>query len=92
MGIHDVALMEGISQSVRALLAKLDPNAQDMKVVASLWSGAKAKSRWSSYVEAFNALLAEEAALHAEIFGDEFATAYASVALGDDHSSKDSRG
>jgi predicted component of type VI protein secretion system len=92
MGIHDVALMEGISQSVRALLAKLDPNAQDMKVVASLWSGAKAKSKWSSYVESFNALLAEEAALHAEIFGDEFATAYASVALGDDPSSKDSRG
>jgi predicted component of type VI protein secretion system len=92
MGIHDVALMEGISQSVRALLAKLDPNARDMRVVASLWSGAKAKSKWNSYVEAFNGLLAEDAALHAEIFGEEFATAYASVALGDDWSSKDSQG
>jgi predicted component of type VI protein secretion system len=92
MGIHDVALMEGISQSVRALLAKLDPNAQDMKVVASLWSGARAKSRWNAYVEAFNALLAEDVALHAELFGEEFATAYASVALGDDWSTKDSRG
>jgi predicted component of type VI protein secretion system len=88
MGIHDVALMEGITQSVRALLAKLDPNAQDMKVVTSLWSGAKAKSRWNSYVEAFNALLAEDAALHAEIFGEEFASAYASVALGDEHAGK----
>jgi predicted component of type VI protein secretion system len=92
MGIHDVALMEGISQSVRSLLAKLDPNAQDMKVVAGLFSGGKARSRWNSYVEAFNALLAEDAALHAEIFGEEFASAYASVALGDEHGSKNDRG
>jgi len=92
MGIHDLALMEGISQSVRALLAKLDPNAQDMKVVASLFSGGRARSRWSSYVESFNALLAEDAALHAEIFGEEFAAAYASVALGDDHGHGDDRG
>ena len=92
MGIHDVALMEGISQSVRALLAKLDPNAQDMKVVASLWSGAKAKTKWNSYLEAFNALLAEDAALHAEIFGEEFASAYASVALGDEPGPKDDGG
>ena len=84
MGIHDVALMEGITQSVRALLAKLDPNAQDMKVVAGLFSGSKARSRWNAYIEAFNALLAEDTALHAEIFGEEFASAYASVALGDE--------
>ncbi|MBN2577133.1 MAG: FHA domain-containing protein [Deltaproteobacteria bacterium] len=88
MGIHDVALMEGITQSVRALLAKLDPNTQGMKVVASLWSGAKAKSKWNSYVESFNALLAEDTVLHAEIFGEEFASAYASVALGDEHAGK----
>jgi predicted component of type VI protein secretion system len=88
MGIHDLALMEGITQSVRSLLAKLDPNSQDMKVVASLWSGAKAKSKWNSYVESFNALLAEDTVLHAEIFGEEFASAYASVALGDDGAAK----
>jgi predicted component of type VI protein secretion system len=89
MGIHDVALMEGISQSARALLAKLDPNTLDLKATASLWSGAKAKSKWNSYVETFNNLLAEDAALHAEIFGEEFASAYASVALGDEHAGKD---
>ena len=88
MGIHDVALMEGITQSVRALLAKLDPNAPDMRLATSLWSGAKAKSKWNSYLESFNALLAEDAALHAEIFGEEFASAYASVALGDEHAGK----
>src|ERR1017187_3085894 len=89
MGIHDVALMEGISQSVRVLLAKLDPNALDFKMGAGLWSGAKAKAKWSTYVETFNNLLAEEAALHAEIFGEEFASAYASVALGDENATPD---
>jgi hypothetical protein len=89
MGIHDVALMEGISQSVHALLAKLDPNTLDAKTVASLFGSGKAKTKWNSYVETFNALLAEDAALHAEIFGEEFASAYASVALGDEHSPKD---
>jgi predicted component of type VI protein secretion system len=89
MGIHDVALMEGISQSVHALLAKLDPNALDFKSGAGLWSGSKAKAKWSDYVESFNSLLTEDAALHAEIFGEEFASAYASVALGDEHASRD---
>jgi predicted component of type VI protein secretion system len=89
MGIHDVALMEGISQSVRVLLAKLDPNALDFKMGAGLWSGSKAKARWSEYVETFNSLLAEDSALHAEIFGEEFASAYASVALGDENATGD---
>jgi predicted component of type VI protein secretion system len=84
MGIHDVALMEGITQSVRGLLAKLDPNTLDVKTTSSLFSGGKAKTRWNEYAEQFGNLLAEDAALHAEIFGEEFAAAYASVALGDD--------
>jgi predicted component of type VI protein secretion system len=84
MGIHDVALMEGITQSVRGLLAKLDPNTLDVKTTSSLFSGGKAKTRWNEYAEQFANLLSEDAALHAEIFGEEFAAAYASVALGDD--------
>jgi predicted component of type VI protein secretion system len=83
VAFHDQALVRGIETSFHALLARLDPNAQDMKVVASLWSGAKAKAKWSSYQEVFRALLAEDAALHAEIFGQEFASAYASL-VGDE--------
>jgi predicted component of type VI protein secretion system len=81
--------MEGISQSVRTLLAKLDPNALDLKMGAGLWSGAKVKARWNEYIETFNNLLVEDAALHAEIFGEEFAAAYASVALGDEHAGQE---
>ena len=91
MGIHDVALMEGISQSVRGLLEKLDPNVLNLKMGAGLWSGTKAKSQWNAYVEAFNTLLVEDAALHAEIFGEDFARAYASVALGDENASSRDR-
>ena len=88
MGIHDVALIEGISQGARAP-GQLDPNALDFKMGAGLWSGAKAKAKWSTYVETFNNLLAEDFALHAEIFGEEFASAYASVALGDENAPQD---
>jgi predicted component of type VI protein secretion system len=83
MGIHDLALIEGISQSVRSLLAKLDPNSLDLKAGSGLWSGGRAKAKWTGYVDTFNNLLGEDAALHAEIFGEEFASGYASVARGD---------
>ena len=85
MGIHDVALMEGISQSVRGILEKLDPKILDFKMGSGLFSGSKAKARWNTYLESFDNLLAEDAALHAEIFGEEFARAYASVALGNEN-------
>jgi predicted component of type VI protein secretion system len=89
MGIHDVALMEGITQSVRGLLAKLDPNVLDAKTTSSIFSGGKARTKWNEYVEQFGNLLAEDTALHAEIFGEEFAAAYASVALGDENAPTD---
>jgi predicted component of type VI protein secretion system len=89
MGIHDLALIEGISQSIRSLLAKLDPNTLDVKAGAGLWSGSKVKAKWTSYVESFNNLLTEDAALHAEIFGEEFASGYASVARGSNNSDED---
>jgi predicted component of type VI protein secretion system len=89
MGIHDLALIEGISQSVRSLLAKLAPDTVDLKASSGLWSGGKAKAKWTSYVDSFNNLLGEDAALHAEIFGEEFASGYASVAQGDGDSDDD---
>ncbi len=89
VAFHDQALVRGIETSLHALLARLDPNAPDMRMVASLWSGGKAKARWSAYQEIFRALLAEDAALHAEIFGEEFASAYASL-VGDELGTKGS--
>jgi predicted component of type VI protein secretion system len=82
MGIHHIALMEGLTQSVRSLLEALDPAAQTTPNSPGLFSSSRAKAEWRDYVERFANLLAEDAALHAEIFGEEFARAYASVALG----------
>jgi len=39
---------------------------------------------WKSYLERFEQMITEDEALHAALFGEEFARAYASVTLGDD--------
>ena len=82
MGIHHIALMEGLTQGIRALLESLDPSAQENRIGSGLFSRSRSKVEWRSYVERFATLIAEDAALHAEIFGEEFARGYASVALG----------
>ena len=81
MGIHHIALMEGLTQGIRSLLESLDPSAQE--IGSSRFGRSKSKAEWSSYVERFATLIAEDAVLHAEIFGEAFARGYASVALGE---------
>mgnify|MGYP001769709060 CR=1 FL=1 len=76
MGIHQIALMEGISQSVRDLLESLFP-ASPPGLFARLCGG-----RRSAESQRLAVLIDEDEALHAEIFGDAFARAYARVALG----------
>jgi predicted component of type VI protein secretion system len=82
MGIHHIALMEGLTQGIRALLESLDPSVQESHTGSGLFNRSRAKAEWRSYVGRFATLIAEDAALHAEIFGEEFARGYASVALG----------
>ena len=82
MGIHHIALMEGLTQGIRALLESLDPSALENRASSGLFNRSRAKAEWQEYVERFATLIAEDAALHAEIFGEEFARGYASVALG----------
>ena len=82
MGIHHIAFMEGLTQGIRALLESLDPSAQENHPSSGLFNRSRAKAEWRSYVERFATLIAEDAALHAQIFGEEFARGYASVALG----------
>lgn len=81
MGIHHIALMEGITQGIRALLESLDPSAQNLQASSGALFRSRPKDQWARYQERFATLIAEDAALHAEIFGAEFARAYASVAL-----------
>lgn len=83
LGIHHIALMEGITESVRAVLQSLDPRANDLDAGSRLFTGSKIKHQWKSYLDRFEHLVTDDNELHASIFGEEFARAYASVTLGD---------
>jgi predicted component of type VI protein secretion system len=82
MGIHQLALMEGITQGIRALLESLDPSVQEKPGGSGLFSRSRSKAQWQMYCERFATLISEDVVLHGEIFGEAFARAYASVALG----------
>jgi hypothetical protein len=82
MGIHHIALMEGITQGIRALLESLDPSTHRAQAGAGWFSRSPSKAQWASFQERLATLIAEDNALHGEIFGEQFARAYASVALG----------
>jgi len=81
MGIHEIAMMEGITQGIRALLESLDPRVQGTQAGSGTFFRSRSKDRWARHQERFATLIAEDTALHAEIFGAEFARAYASVAV-----------
>jgi predicted component of type VI protein secretion system len=82
-GIHHIAMMEAVTEGVRALLQSLDPRANDLDVGGRLFSASKAKTQWRAYLERFDQALTEDQELHASIFGAEFARAYARVTVGD---------
>ncbi|MFL5307439.1 MAG: FHA domain-containing protein [Polyangia bacterium] len=82
-GIHHIAMMEAVTEGVRALLQSLDPRANDLDVGGRLFSAAKAKGHWKAYLERFDQALTDDQELHAAIFGAEFARAYARVTQGE---------
>jgi predicted component of type VI protein secretion system len=82
-GIHHIAMMEAVTEGVRALLQSLDPRSNDLDVGGRLFSAAKAKTQWRAYLERFEQALNDEQELHAAIFGAEFARAYARVTQGE---------
>jgi type VI secretion system protein ImpI len=89
LGIHHIALMEGITEGVRAVLQSMDPRANDLEAGSGLFTGSKAKNQWKRYLERFDQLVTDDEELHAVIFGDAFARAYAMVTLGDGRDTKD---
>ena len=84
-GIHHIAMMEGVTEGVRAMLQSIDPRAFELGARGSLFAGAKkGKSQWAAYLEQFDQLVTDDEQLHGAIFCDEFARAYSSVSLGDE--------
>lgn len=83
-GIHHIAMMQGVTEGVRAVIETLSPQANDLDAASRLFGGAKAKGQWKAYVERFEQMITDDNALHAALFGNEFARAYASVTVGGD--------
>jgi predicted component of type VI protein secretion system len=82
-GIHHIAMMQGVTEGVRTMLHTLSPEANDIDIGGGLFAGGKAKNAWKSYVERFEQMVTDDNELHAAIFGNEFARAYARVTQGD---------
>lgn len=83
-GIHHIALMEGITESMRAVLRSVDPRTNKLDPGDRRWSASKFKTQWLSYLERFDELVTDDESLHGALFGDAFARAYASVATGEE--------
>ncbi len=75
--IHQVALINGLMEGVRGLLARLSPQEIE-RGVTSGWP-TRAAAVWKRYVEKHEQLTREEKALTSVVFGPEFARAYAEV-------------
>lgn len=75
--IHQVALINGLMEGVRGLLARLSPQEIE-RGVNSGWA-TRAAAVWKKYVERHEQLARDDKALTSVVFGSEFARAYAEV-------------
>jgi hypothetical protein len=75
---HQVAMLDGVMQGVRALLEELSPAAVSAAADTkrgSLRLGGRQKDAWDEYCERYDRL-SEESEAFSRIFGEEFAHAY----------------
>jgi len=75
--IHQVALINGVMEGVRSLLARLDP-AEIERGVASAW-GSRGASSWKAFVQRYQELTEADRNITEHVFGPDFARAYAEV-------------
>ncbi len=75
--IHQVALINGLMEGVRGLLARLSPQEIERGVNAG-WA-TRAAAVWKRYAEKHQQLTGEDQTLTSVVFGPEFARAYAEV-------------
>lgn len=74
--IHQVALINGVMEGVRSMLARLEPAEIERSV--SGWAG-KSAAAWKSFVQRYEELTDSDRTITAHVFGPEFARAYAEV-------------
>lgn len=75
--LHQVALINGVMEGIRSLLARLAPEEIERKVTAG-WP-TRAAAVWKQYSEKHREFLSENKSLMAVVFGPEFVRAYADI-------------
>jgi type VI secretion system FHA domain protein len=75
--IHQVALLNGVAEGGRALLAQLDPDEIERQIGRG-W-GKKLQQKWERFVARHKELTSEDRMVTEILFGPEFARAYAEV-------------
>jgi type VI secretion system protein len=85
--VHQVALLSGIREGVRALLSGLSPatfagEGGGNRFTASLTGPLRPLMAWKRYVSRYQELTEEERATEGVLFGPEFAFAYARIVGG----------
>jgi type VI secretion system protein len=74
--IHQVALINGVMEGVRSMLARLDPAEIERTAHGAFGKSAAA---WRSYVQRYEALTESDRNITEHVFGPDFARAYAEV-------------
>lgn len=74
--IHQVALINGVMEGVRSMLARLDPAEIERTAHGAFGKSAAA---WRSFVQRYEALTESDRNITEHVFGPDFARAYAEV-------------
>jgi predicted component of type VI protein secretion system len=75
--VHQVALLNGVQEGAKALLARLSPDAIAAEAPQTLWP-LRAQGLWRAFETRFRDL-EEESAVSEALFGNEFARAYGAI-------------
>jgi predicted component of type VI protein secretion system len=76
--LHQVALLNGVVEGARSLLARLDPEAVSAASAQSVWP-LKAGAQWKVYEDRWHELADDKDGVSDAIFGSEFARAYTAI-------------
>jgi len=76
--LNQVALLNGVVEGARGLLARLDPGAVSAASAQSVWP-LKAAAQWKVYEDRWHELSDDKDGISDALFGSEFARAYTAI-------------
>jgi type VI secretion system protein ImpI len=76
--LHQVALLNGVVEGARGILARLDPEAVSAAAAQSVWP-LKAAAQWKTYEDRWHELSDDKDGISDVLFGSAFARAYTAI-------------